>query len=394
MTPRVAHTPLDKRAIIPPDYRLRLPGPATVPERVRAALALPAVSHRGPEFRAILGDAMTMLRGVFGTKRDIFLLGASGTGGMEAAIANVVSPGDAVLVVVCGQFGERFVQIAEVMGARVDRVDAAWGDAPDLSVIATRVKSNSYRAVVCVHNESATGVVTDVAAIGAMLRDTPTLLVVDSVSGAGGIEMRMDEWGIDVLVGASQKALMCPPGLAFIATSEKAMAAIDKANARRFYFDLRKAKTAAEKGETAFTPPVSLVFALHEALTMIHEEGLPAVLARHRRLSEALQAGCIALGLPMFPTARPLSATVTVARVPEGLEGGAIVRHMHSRYHTVIAGQRTKLSGRVIRIGTMGALGPDDILTDLDHLEKTLSDLGRPAPAHAGIDAAKLVLSR
>jgi len=390
----VANPSASARVVVPADYRLRLPGPATVPERVRAALARPVVSHRGPEFRAILAEALAMLRIVLGTKQDVLLLGASGTGGMEAALANIVSPGDALLVVVCGQFGERFVQIAEILGAKVDRIDADWGEAPDFSAIAARVKDKTYRAVVCVHNESSTGIVTDIAAIGATLRDTPTLLVVDSVSGIGGIDMRMDEWGIDVLVGASQKALMCPPGLAFVAVSEKATQAMEAASGvPRFYFDLRRAKASLQKGETAFTPPVSLIFALHEALTMIHEEGMPAVLARHRRLSEALRAGCVALGLPMFPAARSLSATVTVARVPEGLDGTTIVRHMHSQYHTVIAGQRTKLSGRVIRIGTMGALGPDDILTDLRHLEETLRDLGRPAPAGAGVRAAQLVLA-
>ena len=385
----VANPSSSARLVVPPDYRLRLPGPATVPGRVRAALAQPVVSHRGPEFRAILAEALEMLQVVLGTKREILLLGASGTGGMEAALANILAPGDALLVVTCGQFGERFAQIAEIMGANVDRVDANWGEAPDLSAIADRMKTKTYRAVVCVHNESSTGVVTDIATIGTMLRDTPTLLVVDSVSGIGGIEMRMDDWGIDLLVAASQKALMCPPGLAFIAVSDKGAQIMETANGvPRFYFDLRRAKAALQKDETAFTPPVSLIFALHEALTMIQEEGLPSVLARHRRLSEALQAGCVALGLPMFPTARPLSATVTVARVPEGLDGATIVRHMHSRYRTVIAGQRTKLSGRVIRIGTMGAIGTDDILTDLRHLEETLRDLGRSVPTGAGVQAA------
>jgi aspartate aminotransferase-like enzyme len=243
----VASPSASARVVVPQDYRLRLPGPATVPERVRTALARPVVSHRGPEFRAIFADAMAMLQIVLGTKQDILLLGASGTGGMEAALANVVTPGDALLVVVCGQFGERFVQIAEIMGANVDRIDADWGAAPDLSAIAARIKARSYRAVVCVHNESSTGVVTDVAAIGALLRDTPTLLVVDSVSGVGGIDMRMDEWGIDVLVAASQKALMCPPGLAFVVVSEKATQIIDAARGvPRFYFDLRRAKASLQ----------------------------------------------------------------------------------------------------------------------------------------------------
>jgi aspartate aminotransferase-like enzyme len=218
---------------VPADYRLRLPGPVAVPERVRSAIAQPVLSHRGPEFRAILAEALTSLARVFGTTRDIFLLGTSGTGAMEAALANVLAPGDALLVLCNGQFGERFAAIGEAMGAAVDRLETPWGEAPDPATVAARVNAKPYRAVACVHNESATGVVADVAAIGAALRDTPTLLVVDSVSGVAGIEMRMDDWGIDILVAASQKALMCPPGLGFAAVSAKAMRAIERAAAPR-----------------------------------------------------------------------------------------------------------------------------------------------------------------
>ena len=390
-----AQNPSKIMSIIPPGYRLRLPGPTTVPERVRQATALPILSHRGAEFRTILAESTAMLGAIFGTRQKILTLGCSGTGAMEAALANVLTPGDAVLVLMNGQFGERFAAIAEGMGAKADRIDIAWGEAPDPAVVADRLKSRAYRAVICVHNESSTGVVADVAAIGAAVSRTDALLIVDSVSGAGGIDVRMDDWGIDILVVASQKALMCPPGLGFIAVSDKAMRIIDSASAvPRFYFDLRKAKASLDKGETAFTPPVSLIVGLHEALTMIHEEGLPAVLARHQRVSSALQTGCAALGLPMFPKSRALSATVTVAVVPDGLDGGAIVRHMYSRYHSVIAGQRTKLSGRVIRFGTMGCIGPNDILTDLQQLEETLRDLGRPATAGAGTQSAKAVLAR
>jgi aspartate aminotransferase-like enzyme len=380
--------------IIPSDYRLRLPGPTAVPERVRNAMALPVISHRGPEFRAILADATEMLRGVAGTKGDFFMFGCSGTGAMEAALANVLAPGDAILVVSCGQFGERFINIAETMGATVDRIEVPWGQAPDPAAVAERLNSRRYRAVVCVHNESSTGVVTDIAGIGALVARTDALLIVDSVSGLAGIEFKMDEWGVDILAGASQKALMCPPGLAFLAVSPKAMRVIDSASAvPRFYFDLRKAKAALLKGETAFTPPVPLIMALREALIMIHDEGLPAVLNRHRRVASALQAGCVALGLPMLPPGNVRSATVTVAMVPDGVDGATIVRHMYSRYHTVIAGQRTKLSGRVIRFGTMGSIGPDDILTDLQQIEATLRELGISVTAGAGVEAGKDALA-
>jgi aspartate aminotransferase-like enzyme len=314
---------------------------------------------------------------------------------MEAALANVLDPGDEILVIVAGQFGERFAAIADAMGARVDRLEIAWGEAPDPAAVAAKVRARAYRAVVCVHNESSTGVVADLAGIGAALRATPSLLVVDSVSGVGGVDMRMDDWGVDVLVAASQKALMCPPGLAFAALSEKAERVVDAARGvPRFFFDFRRMKASLAKGETPFTPPVSLVLGLREALAMIEEEGLPAVLARHLRLSAALRAGCVALGLPMFPTAPILSPTVTAACVPAGLDGSAIVRHMHARYRTVIAGQRTRLSGRVIRFGTMGWVDAGDILTDLHHLECTLRDLGQVPPAGAGLEAAARVLGQ
>ncbi len=392
----VSSQPPIVRNVVPPDYRLRLPGPAAVPERVRAALARPVLDHRGPEFRAVLTETAAGLRRIFGTRRDVLLFGSSGTGAMEAALANVLGRGDDVLIVVAGQFGERFAAIAEAMNARVDRLEIPWGAAPDAAAIADRVRARDYRAVVCVHNESSTGVVADLAAIGAVLRATPCLLIVDSVSGVAGVDMRMDEWGVDVLLAASQKALMCPPGLAFAALSEKAERVVDAASGvPRFFFDFRRMKASLAKGETPFTPPVSLVLALREALAMIEEEGLAAVLERHRRLSAALRAGCEALGLPMFPTAATnLSPTVTVACVPAGLEGSAIVRHMHARYRTVIAGQRTKLSGRVIRFGTMGWVGAGDIFTDLHHLESTLRDLGHPPPAGAGVEAAARVLAQ
>ena len=379
----------------PSDYRLRMPGPAAVPERVRAATARPMLSHRGPEFRVILDEVITLMRGVIGTTQDVFLFGTSGTGGMEAALINVLSAGDAVLVVENGQFGERFSSIAEGLPVQLDRLELPWGEAPDAAMIAERLKAKAYRAVVVIHNESATGVVADLAAIGAVLRDTETLLVVDSVSGVGGIDLRMDEWGADVVVTASQKCLMNPPGLAMVAVSAKAMRVAQAAHGiPRYFFDFRRSKASLDKGETPFTPPVSLILGLREALAMINEEGLSAVLERHARLAAALRAGFEALGFAMFPVGRPFSSTVTVGVVPEGLDGVAIVRHMHARYRTVIAGQRTRLRNKVIRIGTMGSVGPEDVLTDLHYLECTLRDLGRSPEKGAGVLAASAALAQ
>jgi aspartate aminotransferase-like enzyme len=387
--------PLLSNNPVPSGYRLRMPGPAAIPERVRAATALPILSHRGVEFRQILDELTQSLRRLLGTRQHVFMLGVSGTGGMEAALVNVLSAGDSVLIVENGQFGERFSSIAGEMPVTVDTLVVPWGEVPDPAEVEARLKTKDYRAVVVIHNESATGVVADLAGIGAVLRGSDTLLVVDSVSGVGGIDFRMDEWGVDVVVTASQKSLMCPPGLAIAGVSDKAMRVIDAARGMpRYFFDFRRAKTSLDKGETPFTPPVSLMLGLREALTMIDEEGLPSVLKRHARLAAALRAGFEALGFPMFPQARSLSSTVTVGVVPEGLDGSAIVRHMYASYRTVIAGQRTKLRNRVIRIGTMGALGPEDILADLHYLECTLRDLGHPPAPGAGVLAAAAILSQ
>ncbi len=373
------------------DYRLRLPGPTQVPERVRQAIALPVWNHRGPEFRAILSAIQDQLKPILGTANPVMIFASSGTGMMEASLINILAPGERVLVPVCGQFGERFAQIARAMGAEVDVIEIPWGRPIDPDSIEKQIASADYRAVIVVHNESSTGVVSDLASIGAVVRNSPALLVIDSVSGLGGLEMRQDEWGIDVLVSASQKALMCPPGIGLASISEKASRIVNRdSGSPRFYWDFRKAVPAVARDETPFTTPVSLAVGLHEALAMIHEEGLPNVLTRHRRLAAALRRGCSALGLESFGDASAHSNTVTALRVPESMDGGDIVRALYERHNTVIAGSRNKLQGRVIRIGTMGWLHPGDILTDLLYLGETLRSLGSQVPADAGGDAAAL----
>lgn len=377
----------------PAAYRLRLPGPSPVPERVRQAIAEPVVNHRGPEFHATLREVVTLARPLFGTSGDVLLFAASGTGVMEAAIANIVAPGERVLVAINGQFGERFKAIAEAFGAEVDTLDCEWGTAPDAQEIGRRLRGAKYRAVFVTHNESSTGAVADLAAIGAAVKESEALLVVDSVSGLGGIELQQDKWHLDIVVTASQKALMCPPGLGLASVSAKAWEVVNRAQGgARFFWDFRKAKAALEKEETAFTAPVSLVAGLRVALEMIHREGPPAVFERHRRLSAALRAGGEALGLPVFTRSPILSPTVSVFAMPETLEGGTLVRHLYQHYNTVIAGARNRLQGKVIRIGTMGHVDASDILADLHYLERSLADLGRPVRAGAGVAAAAAVL--
>jgi len=373
----------------PMTYRLRLPGPTAVPERVRQAIAGPMLNHRGPEFRAVFARAEELLKPVLGTANPVLLFACSGTGMMEASLINAIATGERVLVCVNGQFGERFANIAKAIGAQVDILDVPWGQAIDPADVEKRLKAAAYRAVVLVHNESSTGVVANLAAIGKIVRNSDALLIVDSVSGLGGIEMRQDEWGIDILISASQKALMCPPGIGLASVGAKAQAIVNRDTSMpRYYWDFRKALAHVDHAETPFTPAVALVAGLREALEMIHEEGLPHVLARHQRLSQALRCGSNALGLRTFGPADALSSTVVVLEVPEQLDGEQIVKRMYERRGTVIAGSRNKLAGRVIRIGTMGAVSDVDILTDLLHLEETLAGLGWTLQAGEGPAAA------
>jgi aspartate aminotransferase-like enzyme len=369
-------------------YRLRLPGPTAVPEQIRNALAAPVVSHRGPEFKEILTEVNTLAKPLFGTTNDIMTFACSGTGLMEASIANILGTGDKVLILINGYFGERYAQITLALGLQADTLELSWGEAVCAQAVAEKLRGNDYRAVIAVHNESSTGVVLDLAAIGEVVRETDALLVVDSISGVGGLEINQDAWGIDILISASQKSLMCPPGLGLVSVSEKAWKVIDGTDDRAsFYWDFRRARDAAEIGQTPFTSSISLTYGLRIALRMIHAEGLPNVLTRHARLSAAMRAGGRALGFSIFATAPILSNTVCVFALPEGLDGAVIVGHMYKQYRTVIAGALSKLNSNVIRIGTMGGCTEDDIRTDLKLLEQTLGDVGWPVESGAGVAA-------
>jgi len=376
-------------------YRLRLPGPTAVPLRVREASAQTILNHRGPEFASQLGEVVEMLRPVIGTSNDILVFASSGTGVMEASLANIIAPGDKILVLSNGQWGERFTSIANALfqDITIDKIEVPWGAAVLGNDLKERLSSDGYAAVIAVHNESSTGAISDLAEIGALVRDTSAVLIVDSVSGTGGMEMRQDEWGIDVLITASQKALMCPPGIGIVSVSDKAWERIENdAQRARFYWDFRKAREWAPKGQTAFTPPVSLIAGLHEALVSIHEESLQAVLKRHERLAKALQAGGFTMGFTLFPTAPMTSNTVTVFAVPDGVDGVDIVKRMYQDHGSVIAGSRNALRGKIIRIGTMGAITEDDIMTDLEHLEATMISLGVDLTPGTAVAAARATL--
>lgn len=375
-------------------YRLRLPGPTAVPERIVSAMAQPMINHRGAEFHTLMEEVQGGLASLFGGEGPVLVFASSGSGVMEAAFVNAIDPDDEVLVVVNGQWGERFSTMVRGLGARVTQIESEWGQPVDLQRVEDALTRGTYRAVLVTHNESSTGAVLDLAPIGAMVAGTDTLLIVDAVSSLGGILIDQVKVGADIVFSASQKALMCPPGVGLVSLSSKAWAALERpSRVPRFYWDFLRARASAEEHEAPFTPAVGIIFGLREALRMIAEEGIDAVYARHTRMANAMRAGMHALGLPSFPSEAIASSTLAVGTVPADLDGVAIVRHMYREHGTVIAGARNRLRGKMIRIGTMGDVREGDILADLHALERTLAALGRPVEPGLGIAAAARVLA-
>ena len=357
--------------------RLFTPGPVEIPVRVLRALSQVPPHHRTDEFRATMRKVTGELQQLHGTAGEVFMLAASGTGAMEAAVVNLMSPGERALVVTGGKFGERWKGLLTAFGLPHQVLDVEWGHAVDPAEVDRALGLDpSLTTVFATHSETSTGSLHDVRAIAGFTRARGRRLVLDAVTSLGVHPLVQDEWGIDVVVCGSQKGLMVPPGLATVSLAPWAAEAIGR-GLPRYYFDLRKARANLPVGETAYTPPVSLVLALEEALAMIREEGLAEVHARHRRLALAARAGAAALGLRVFP-ASP-SHAVTALLPPEGLEAPAIVKRLRQRHGMVVAGGQDQLKGRILRIGHMGAYDLADLHALLGALEECVNALGRPA---------------
>jgi len=375
---------------------LMTPGPTAVPERVLLSQAAQILHHRTNEYREILGEVITDLKYVFQTKEDVFILGSSGTGAMEAAVVNLMRRGEKALVVRGGKFGERFGEICQAYGVEIEAMDVEWGDAVSPYEIQKALERDKDIGVVFVTLcETSTGVVNDVASIGRIVKETEVVLVVDAISALGSVEIKTDEWGLDVVVAGSQKGLMIPPGLAFISVNEKAWAKI-KANIKEntclpsYYLNLTKTRESFLKTDHPFTPPVSLVLALKESLAMIKEEGLERVLARHRLLAEAMRAGIKALGLQIY--AKSPSDSVTSVKVPESVDGLALVKKMSEEYGITIAGGQGKLKGKIFRIAHMGYTDRFDVIIALSSLEMVLKKMGAKVKLGAAVKAAEEIL--
>jgi len=377
-----------------PEVNLLIPGPTPLPPRVLHAIGRQMINHRGPLFSRILAESLADLREVFKTRNDIIPLVCSGTGGLEASVVNFLSPGDRVLSINNGNFCERYAQIAERFGARVDRVAAEWGRPVPDAAVADRLRADAgreYRAVLVTQSETSTGVHNDVARIRAVLGDHPALLMVDAVSSLGAIPLETDAWGVDVAIAGSQKGLMSPPGMAFLSASERAWDRLERTAGPRFYFDLKRARAEIRKANpgTPFTTAVTVVYAVHEALLMLREEGLERVFERHRRMARMVRTGVRGMGLRVLPDEASAVDTVTPVCLPDGVDAKAVLARAREQYHVVLGGGIGPLEHTVVRIGHLGWTRPEMLLSGLEAVGRTLQDLGHPVATDAGLRAAR-----
>ena len=348
------------------------PGPTPVPPEVLAAGAEPIVHHRGPDFREIYASALARLRDVHRTESDVLLFSASGSGAMESAVANLCAPGERVAVVSHGSFGERWIAICEQHEVEVLPLRYEWGESPDPAEVGAAVKEAGIEIVLCQQSDTSTGVVSDVRAVKEAVGDA--ILVVDAISSLGAVPLDTDAWGIDVVISGSQKALMCPPGLATASVPEHFLARVRKS--RSFYFDWRANKAAQDKLDAAFTPAVSLIRSLDVALGLILADGLEAAFERHVRLGRAARAGIKAMGLELFSPDEDTSAVVTAIRAPAGIDADDLLLHLRDRHGVTLAPGQAHLKGKIFRIGHIGWFDVFDIATALAAVELSLTELG------------------
>ncbi len=380
---------------IQPREFLMIPGPTPVPDAVLESVARHPIGHRTPEFSKVVQDVIQDLKWLGQTENDVFVLTASGTGGMEAAIANTISPGDKVLSLICGVFGERWAKVAEAFGAEVERMNVEPGTAIDAKAVEQKLASTKFKAVTITHNETSTGVINDLQAIVAAAKKHDALSIVDAVTSFGAVNLPIDAWDVDIVVTGSQKALMLPPGLGIIFFGKRAWEAKANCKSHSFYFDLKKYKKSLDANTTPYTPNVSLFCGLQTALKMMHEEGTEAIFARHVRLKQSLRAGLQAMGLELFVDDDAASPTITAIKPPAGITVDAIRKKLKERYRILVADGQEELKGKIFRIGHMGYAFERDVLMTLASLEATLIELGHKVePGKAIRSAAELLAAK
>ncbi len=364
------------------------PGPTPIPPEVTAAMSAPIMHHRSPEFKVVFEAVLAGLKHVYQTQNEVLVLAGSGTAGMESAVLNLWAPGDRVVVASAGNFGERWAKLCDRHGIPVEHLAQEWGERLDPEAIGRAAEGAT--SVYVTQSETSTGVVHDIQAIAEAVRPSGAVLVVDAVSSLGGVNLPADEWGVDVVVSGSQKALMTPPGLAYVSVSPRAWELARRVPTASFYLDWEGTAEAQAKGNTAFTPPVTLLFGQRAALELIEEHGLEATFAHNRRLALAARSGVKALGLSLFSPDDETSAMVTAFTMPDGLDGQKVYSTLRDNFGIVLAGGQGRLRGTIMRIGHMGYMNEFDIVTALSGLELALAQLGYEAPATGAGAAAAL----
>ena len=374
---------------------LLTPGPTQVPDAVLEALARPVIHHRSPEFKTLFGRVRARLREVFATENEVLVTTSSGTGAFESAIVNLLSPGEPVVAVSHGNFGERWQKLAAAYGADVRAVTYAWGDEPKADEIAAAIRASGAKVALVVHSETSTGVVSDVRSLAEACAAEGAICAVDAISSLGAVPLETDAWGIDVVVTGSQKALMCPPGLGFVSISPKAREKAATATMPRFYFDWARAEAQAEKDNTPFTPAVSTIVALDVALGLLLDEGLEHAFARHVALGRACRAGVKAMGLELYSPDDDRAAVLTAALTPEGVDAVALRLALRDRHGITIAGGHGDIVDRLFRLGHIGHVGIGEVELAFVALETELAAVGvelepgaAPAAARAAYDTA------
>lgn len=373
------------------EQNLRTPGPTPIPPDVREAQAQQMIDHRGTEFGDLLRETSTGLAELIGTQGEILLLTGSGSGALEAALVNTLSPGDRVLSVNIGAFGDRFAKTAEAFGAEVDTLAFEWGTAADPEAVRERLATaDPYRAVLVTHNETSTGVANPMQALAQVVREAPgdPLLLVDGISGLGAMPFEMDAWGVDLAVSASQKAWMASPGIAITALGERAVEAGRGARMPRFYWDFAEAREWAAKGQTPWTPAITVLYGLRIGVQRLRAEGRERTWHRHAAIARAVAAGLAALGLRLVAAPADRSATVTAAWLPDGIEWAPFNSAMRAR-GLVIAGGQGKWTGRILRFGHMGDVGIDEMVAAINLLGQTLAEHGNETDAGAAGGATR-----
>ena len=366
------------------------PGPTPIPPEALLAMAQPIDYHRSEETVALIKDVLEKLKHVFQTENDVLFLTASGTGGMEGAVANLLSHRDKVIVIRSGKFGERWADICNAFGVEVIPIDVPYGNAVEpRAVEALLTEHLDVKAVFATLCETSTGVLHDIEALARLTQVRPTLLVVDAVSGLGADDLQMDKWGVDVVVSCAQKGLMTPPGLSVVALNQRAWDAVERSDLPKYYFDFRKAYETGLQGSVPYTPAVTLLTALQCALDRIYEEGIRNTIERHSRLATATRSAVKALGLSLFATSP--ANTVTSIRLPEEIDGKAFINLMLDKYGITYAGGQSQLSGKIVRIAHLGWMNESDVIVAISAFERGLVEIGCNIPIGAGVTAAQEV---